>query len=314
MRDKNKSKKISLTDFIRYHDDKMKGEERNAFERELQKDPFAEEAAEGFKLITTEKAVDDMTGLNRRLQRRTGKGTHYLFYRIAAAVTVIVVISSILVITRYKKQPVTLSQNISLETKAPVPVPEREEDKTSGADISERKHAVSLPLPAKSEGRTQEKAAPEENVSEFKDAEEKDPAAPISDPAINADITAAESIPAGGKRMESARGAGIALKGKIEKDGDYQPPEPVEGRDTFNYYVETNIRNPEPDGKTPEVVTLSFLVFGDSTISEIKIISSPGEEYSLEAIRLIKGGPAWIPARENNRIVEDSVRVRIVFK
>jgi hypothetical protein len=37
MRDRNKNKKGSKTDFIRYQNDKMKSAERNAFEKELQK-------------------------------------------------------------------------------------------------------------------------------------------------------------------------------------------------------------------------------------------------------------------------------------
>ncbi len=48
MRDRNKNKRLKFPDFFRYSSDKMSGKERNSFERELQKDPFAMEASEGF--------------------------------------------------------------------------------------------------------------------------------------------------------------------------------------------------------------------------------------------------------------------------
>ena len=318
MRDRNKNKKSSLTDFIRYHDDKMNGDDRNAFEKELQKDLFAEEAAEGFSMISAENAVNDITELERRLQGRTGKSTLHLFSRItwAAAIATIVIISSVLLITRQGKKPVTISQNINLEIKAPAPVPVTvpEENKPSEAKRSDRKLAVSSPLPAKAAERTEEKEVPEEKISEFQVAEVKDSAVPTPDLVTNTNIAAAERVSSEGKRMESARAAGISLKGKSEQAGDYIPPQPAAGRDTFNLYIEKNIRNPEPGKTIQEVVTLSFLVYGDGTISGIRIIGSPGEDYSREAIRLIKGGPAWKPAMENNRILEDSVRVSIVFK
>ena len=48
MSDRNKNKKSLLADFFRYQKDKLSGKERNSFERELQKDNFAREAAEGY--------------------------------------------------------------------------------------------------------------------------------------------------------------------------------------------------------------------------------------------------------------------------
>jgi len=73
MQEKNKNKKGSKTDFIRYHNDKMKSAERNAFEKELQKDPFAEEASEGFNLITPEEVSGDIADLQKQLKKRVGK-------------------------------------------------------------------------------------------------------------------------------------------------------------------------------------------------------------------------------------------------
>ena len=59
---------------------------------------------------------------------------------------------------------------------------------------------------------------------------------------------------------------------------------------------------------------LSFSVHTDGSIDSIKIIRSPGKIFSDEAIRLLRSGPSWQPAEENGQIIEDQVRLRIVFK
>jgi hypothetical protein len=50
------------------------------------------------------------------------------------------------------------------------------------------------------------------------------------------------------------------------------------------------------------------------TIDSLKVVSSPGDEFATEAIRLIREGPAWKPAEKNGQVIDDEVRVRIVFK
>jgi protein TonB len=61
-------------------------------------------------------------------------------------------------------------------------------------------------------------------------------------------------------------------------------------------------------------VILNFLVRADGTIDSIMIIKSPGKKFSDEAVRLLKTGPAWKPAEEDGKPVEDEVRLRLVFK
>ena len=57
MSDRNKNIISFITDLFRYHRDELSGLERNTFERELQKDPFSEEAAEGFAFPAPDLAV-----------------------------------------------------------------------------------------------------------------------------------------------------------------------------------------------------------------------------------------------------------------
>ena len=81
--------------FRDYLSDRMSGEERNAFEKELQKDPFAEEALEGLSSIGEEKLNEDLKDLQSRLQGTgTGRNHRIVLYRVAAAVAGLLLVTS----------------------------------------------------------------------------------------------------------------------------------------------------------------------------------------------------------------------------
>jgi hypothetical protein len=112
MSEKNKNTKRLLKDFIRYRQNRMTGEERNSFERELQKDPFAEEAAEGFSQHSADAIEEDILILQRRLVNKMNRRPVMIFYRMAAAVTVLIVVSAIFIVSQKKNKVVTLSENM----------------------------------------------------------------------------------------------------------------------------------------------------------------------------------------------------------
>ena len=133
MRDRNKNKKGSKTDFIRYQNDKMKSAERNAFEKELQKDPFAEEASEGFALVTPEEVSEDIADLQKQIKRRVGKRDRIIYYRIAASVAVLMIVSSVFIVIERKSTPKQIASNTerteSLEITESGPITEPAEKK-----------------------------------------------------------------------------------------------------------------------------------------------------------------------------------------
>jgi hypothetical protein len=102
MSEKSKNRKKELEDFLRYTQDQMSEEERNAFERSIQQDPFDAEALEGLSSITPEEARAELAGLHDQIQKRiarpskTKQNTRAMWYRVAAAVTVLLVVSSVL--------------------------------------------------------------------------------------------------------------------------------------------------------------------------------------------------------------------------
>jgi hypothetical protein len=109
MSDRNKNIKSNLSEFLRYQKNEMSGKERNSFERELQKDPFAEEAFEGFASITPEEASKDILQLQKHIKSKTVSHNRMIFYRIAASVTVLLVISSVFLIVERNKSVSQLS-------------------------------------------------------------------------------------------------------------------------------------------------------------------------------------------------------------
>jgi TonB family protein len=316
MSERNKNENDRLFDFLRYKGNKMTNRERNAFERNLQKDPFSEEASEGLEGIDPSVAEKDVAGLMKQLKRRTSRKQRVLWYSIAASVTVLMILSSIFIITEKRKPseqlsyaPViqqskdlqTLNDRPQTETKAPTAVPvEKKEEKISAEhhelirveEVAEpdQVYAAEKAMPAKSvrAGKTSD------TIMEFK---------PDSS-AVNLN----EIVVVGYR----ARGVGNEAEEAMNK---YTPPHPVNGRADFDKYIRDNLRRPDTTTAGQRVVVvLNFNINAKGKIDSIRIIRSPGRNFSDEAIRLIKEGPAWKPAEENGNAISDEVRIRIVFK
>ncbi len=325
MREKNKNKRVSLTDFIRYRNDKMKGKERNAFERELQKDPFAEAASEGFAVVTTQEASDDIAGLQMHLKKRVIKRQRLIFYRIAASIAVLMLVSSIFIIiekTSTKKHftsVIAQTEPLEIEESGPITLPAEivelsEKSAVVAKEIPDRVVELSVkreseePVTPATEDRiaaSKEKKAVLQAEDEEFEAEQDTPVNVRSDPRLSAQSEVVEV------------GYGVAKdeSGKEEMPDGYIPPLPAVGKSNFDAYIRENIRQPDTTTSGQKVVViLNFIVHTDGSIDSIRILRSPGKLFSDEAIRLIRSGPAWKPAENNGSLIEDQVRVRIVFK
>jgi hypothetical protein len=96
---------------------------------------------------------------------------------------------------------------------------------------------------------------------------------------------------------------------------EYTLPQPEGGMANLREYIQENLVFPESYiDSDREVVRIKFTVKPGIAPYDFEIIRSPGEEFSKEAVRLIKEGPSWIPASRNGESVTDSVSLRIVFK
>jgi antitoxin component of RelBE/YafQ-DinJ toxin-antitoxin module len=83
---------------------------------------------------------------------------------------------------------------------------------------------------------------------------------------------------------------------------------PLEGQKLFKKYISENQQFPETNIEiTKANVVLEFLVNTNGLPFNIKIIESPGKEFSDEAIRLLEKGPEWIPASPVSNLTRISI-------
>jgi len=95
MSKRNKYSRLSWSDIFDYLEGKLKGRERNAIEREMERDPFEAEAMEGFEKVSREEAEQDLSQLRASLSRRTRKIRWVGWYSAAAALATILVAGTI---------------------------------------------------------------------------------------------------------------------------------------------------------------------------------------------------------------------------
>jgi hypothetical protein len=330
MSDKNKNRKSRLSEFFRYNRNELSGEERNSFERELQKDPFTEEASEGFKSILDDSAGEDISELERRLKVRTSGRKSFMLYRIAASVAIIIALSSIFIVIEKNRSSKQIAVNtlpppvLEISRNKPVTqsevrtMPPKEKDlnekrKSVSHDVKTESPAAGIseepkvnPIPEKSENNNLSSRSVEiQKNDSFADLKSESAVSEISEDRISA--------PAGA--MVRDRSLKKVQSEKEESISGHNPPQPVNGKTEFDKYIKENMHR--PDSLTAEQnteVTLSFIVRVDGSLDKIRIVSSPGRLFSDEAIRLIKSGPMWKPAEQSGKPVEERVKVKISFR
>jgi hypothetical protein len=122
----------------------------------------------------------------------------------------------------------------------------------------------------------------------------------------NADI---ENGKAAGKRETASA---TTATDTLRPDG---PAGPVGGWEAFNDWTRPNISHAgELTTPTGRLVVVAFKVRADSTLYDLKVLRTPGDSYTSEALRLLREGPKWTPAVRDGQVVEEKVSVSIVFK
>jgi len=83
----------------------------------------------------------------------------------------------------------------------------------------------------------------------------------------------------------------------------------------FNAYLSKNIHYPAVDkeNNVQGKVFLTFVVEKDGSLTDIKVVRSPDESLSDEAIRVLKGSPRWKPGIQNGKPVRVQYTVPISF-
>jgi hypothetical protein len=102
--------------FSKYRNDKLTDNERNSFERDLQKDPFAGEAEEGLNTITREELERDIASLKEALIKRSSQNNRMFLLRIAAVVVVLVLSGALII---YLNRNTVRSERMAINSSAP---------------------------------------------------------------------------------------------------------------------------------------------------------------------------------------------------
>jgi TonB family protein len=400
-----------LSRFLKYTGDGMKGKERNLFERELQKDSFEAEAAEGLSMVTADEARKDLGEIERRLMAKKRKHRILTPMRIAATLILLTGTTVLLLVLRNNsKQPliseimvpqktITIPETkgvkkpVSIKSERKISEVGSQKEKQMAAPVSEETnlmiadnheiviadnynenpenlkiHEAAIQNKARSDEKkiSVEKRIISGTVISSDDGQPIPGASVIvkgTTRGVITDIEGKFSIDAGtdsslmlvasfiGMEREEIKSkpdttiliamnnnassldevvvVGYGTSKKQDQTGsvvtinnddnkntyDHSPPQPITGNKNFREYIESNIRYPaDVKEKTKETVVIGMTVLSNGTIANLKVIKSPSQAFSDEAIRLIKEGPSWKPATVNGIPRNEDVKVRIVFK
>lgn len=92
-------------------------------------------------------------------------------------------------------------------------------------------------------------------------------------------------------------------------------PEYPGGKAALDNYLSSNMKYPAraAENGIEGIVDVAFIVKTDGSIGSIKIVRMVDPDLESEAIRLVKGMPAWIPAEQNGQPVDAQTQVEVNF-
>jgi hypothetical protein len=93
----------------------------------------------------------------------------------------------------------------------------------------------------------------------------------------------------------------------------YEAARPVLGWQNYKDSIEKKLRYPESGSAKKVIVRLQLTISSTGDISHVKVLDSPSDDFTNEAIFQVKNGPAWLNASNNGRAVEDKVKLRLRF-
>ena len=87
------------------------------------------------------------------------------------------------------------------------------------------------------------------------------------------------------------------------------------GEEALKKYVNENTKYPEiaQENGVEGVVTVGFMVMTDGSLQELKILKFVDPDLEKEALRVVGGMPAWIPAEKEGTPVESPAKVEVPF-
>ena len=106
----------------------------------------------------------------------------------------------------------------------------------------------------------------------------------------------------------------VQIDGTIVYSVAEKQPEFPGGEKAMESFIKKNLRYPGPDCCAQGRVSLSFIVETDGSISNIKVLRSPAEELTQEAIRIVKLMPKWKPGKMRDIPVRVKYVLPVTFR
>lgn len=343
----------SYNELVRYRNNKMDAEERYAFEKALERDPFLSEALDGFSEFKMSDIEHDLKSIHI-VEGNNKKKIRPIVYWLVAASVMVLVVSSILFMG--EQQPYDLFVENSQEAEPELVLPHMEQptidtfvnqvdtlkqfvaEVVKDEPIKEEKELVAnLNKAQKIKVDTSKK---ETEVSKRK---EKPMVLAASRMAVN-DSSNDAMTPVAAILRDTVKKQLVKMPILVDVDdlddtttendqvnevvefnetelaekrmGADAKPIPLGGKDLYKVYIEDNIKYPVGlEGYGREVVRIEFVVSKIGNPSDFVVLRAPeNNEFQEEAIRLIRTGPKWSPAVKDGLPVADKVILRVIFK
>jgi TonB family protein len=299
----NKSKEFS--EFQRYVRGEMTNREENAFRKRNRNDPFAEESAESPSDISSRETTDVMIHGSKQHKKLVKSGKKIVLIT-GASIIVLVIISSVFVILSRNKTALQFNNNLTKPIPQEATLPDHKSDPVLSESVQANDTVGIKAIQEIADADTIKTSSNSLEIQRIADNSVT--------PAI-AEVNDSDSyIPENKTSAPASVLNDSALKTENNQTGHISA-QPLTGSSEFKKYIDDNIIRPPNQSQGEEAVAVvSFVVLTTGTIDSIRVISSPGDEFAKEAIRLIREGPAWKPATDNGFPVNEEVTLRIVFK
>jgi hypothetical protein len=282
----------------------------------IPRDDFEEEASEGLGRLSRQEADEDLRELRGRMERRLRRPR--MIWLPAAAAAVILLVASAVYVSLFRERTVRVSEVVMTEQEVTdtaliaMAEPVRKKKIQVAAPAEDKYRSVSQ---AKGEVPVAAEAVPEvaaedtEEVFAVIEAEEEARPQDVVGEAVPG-VTRTAALDKKAKAEEAP-----AAAARVAATTPYRQASPVGGIEELSSWIRKNIRYPEEGvSGVRQVVVVTFRVAADSTLYDLKAERTPGDLFTEEAFRLLREGPRWIPAMKNNEIVDEEIRISIVFK
>ena len=109
--------------------------------------------------------------------------------------------------------------------------------------------------------------------------------------------------------------ASLAIAGTAMAQSDTIPASFPGGEKALATYLEKNLKYPQPsiNNGIEGVVQVKFVVKTDGALDNLKVVRLVDPDLESEAMRLVKGMPAWNPATVGGNPVDSESTVKVIF-